>query len=98
MKAQSTSIGRRLFMTVCLASVLPSALGLPVIGRSDTFENGTTQGWGGSYPGYTPYPCMCQRAGQQAPTMALWKSVQPGFTWPHATSRVRGQAIIFARA
>jgi len=39
------------------------AWGLPVVGRIDMFENGTTQGWGGSYSTLTPLPMNMSTGG-----------------------------------
>jgi hypothetical protein len=89
MKTQSTSIGQLFFMAVCLASVLPSALGLPVIGRSDTFENGTTQGWGGSYPGYTPLPLYVPAGGPAGPNDGFMEISTTGF---HLATRNQSRA------
>ena len=40
----------------CSTAIFTLAWGLPVIGRIDTFENGTTQGWSGSYSDLSPLP------------------------------------------
>lgn len=52
---------------VSLAVVFTLAWGLPVVGRVDTFDNGTTQGWGGSYSTLTPLPMHIPGGGPAGP-------------------------------
>ena len=59
--------------------VFTLAWGLPVIGRVDTFENGTTQGWSGSYSDLTPLPMNITSGGPAGPNDSYMEISTNGF-------------------
>lgn len=63
----------------CSAGVITLAWGLPVVGRIDTFENGTTQGWSGSYSDLTPLPMNISGGGPAGPNDSYMEISTNGF-------------------
>jgi len=89
MKIQHISICHVFWVTVFLACALPSAVGLPVVGRSDSFDDGTTQGWGGSFSGFTPLPMYVPAGGPAGPNDGFMEISTNGF---HLATRNQSRA------
>jgi len=70
-------------------SILAPAWALPVVGRVDTFENGTTQGWGGSYSTLTPLPMNITGGGPAGPNDNYLEISTNGF---HLATRNQSRA------
>ncbi|MCG8685022.1 MAG: hypothetical protein MI892_09125, partial [Desulfobacterales bacterium] len=68
---------------------LPSLHARPIVGRTDTFADGTTQGWGGSYPGYTPHPITVSTGGPAGPNDSYLQISTDGF---HLATRNQNRA------
>jgi len=89
MKTQHLSICKLFCLTISLSLAIPAAWGLPVIGRIDSFQDGTTQGWGGSYPGYTPLPLPVPGGGPEGPNDSFLEISTTGF---HLATRNQSRA------
>ncbi|MCP4450108.1 MAG: hypothetical protein GY809_01495 [Planctomycetes bacterium] len=64
---------------LCSAAISGLVWGLPVVGRVDTFENGTTQGWSGSYSDLTPLPMHISGGGPAGPNDSYIEISTDGF-------------------
>jgi hypothetical protein len=89
MKSYRRSIMFYVFIALSLTYSLPLALGLPVVGRVDTFEDGTTQGWGGSYSSLTPLPLQVASDGPAGPNDGFMVISTNGF---HLATRNQSRA------
>lgn len=89
MKTKRISIWHLRCILLSLSLALPSAWGLPVIGRTDSFEDGTTQGWGGSFPGYTPLPLLIPSGGPDGLKDSFMEISTDGF---HLATRNQSRA------
>lgn len=80
MKAQTKFVWS---LFLCCAAILALAWGLawglPVVGRVDTFDNGTTQGWTGSYSTLTPLPMRIPGGGPAGPNDPYMEISTDGF-------------------
>ncbi len=86
MRVYSASVWSLLF---CVAVMLAPAWGLPVVGRVDTFENGTAQGWGGKYSTLTPLPMNIPSGGPAGPNDSYMEISTDGF---HLATRNQSRA------
>ena len=89
MKTHCLSTKYLVYMAILLTYSVPMALGLPVIGRIDTFGDGTTQGWSGSYTGYTPLPMLVTSDGPAGPNDGFMEISTNGF---HLATRNHSRA------
>lgn len=79
MKTPFLPVSSLILAILCAISCLSSAWALPVVGRTDTFENGTTQGWGGSYSVLTPLPSNITTGGPAGPNDSYLEIRTNGF-------------------
>ena len=66
-------------LLLCSVAVFTCARALQVIGRIDTFENGTTQGWSGRYFDLTPLPMNIPGGGPAGPNDSYMEISTNGF-------------------